>query len=72
MELPDRVGLLSWKVVGPVMAQQLDGPGRGLNILSREALAAATVLNASVRMAASNHNLRLAADLHEIGLHTTR
>jgi hypothetical protein len=53
------------------MAQQLDGPGRGLNLLSREALAAATVLNAPVRMVTGNENLLLATALHQVGLRTT-
>jgi hypothetical protein len=56
LELPEAVQILSWRVVAPTMASQLDGPGRGLNLLSREALAAATVLHANVVMARGNEN----------------
>src|SRR5438046_1332471 len=34
LELPDDIAILSWKVVAPVMATQLDGLGRGLNLLA--------------------------------------
>jgi hypothetical protein len=68
LELPDQVAILSWKVVAPVMASQLDGLGRGLNLLSREALAAATVLRATVVMAAGNENRLLIAALEQAGL----
>ncbi|HAM03434.1 MAG TPA: hypothetical protein DCQ30_14600 [Acidimicrobiaceae bacterium] len=63
--MPVNVDLLSWKVVAPIMANQLDGPGRPLNLLSREALAAATVLHAEVIMASGNENrlLRRALNL---------
>ncbi len=54
LELPDRIGILEWKTIAPVMASQVEGPGRGLNLLSREALAAATVLRAQVVMASGN------------------
>jgi hypothetical protein len=50
------------------MAGHLDGPGRGLNLLSREALAAASVLGAQVIMAPGNENRLLGAALREIGL----
>ncbi len=72
LDLPDDVQILDWKVVAPVMALQLEGPGSGLNILSREALAAASVLQAPVRMAAGNDNHLLAAALERIGLSVVR
>jgi alkylhydroperoxidase/carboxymuconolactone decarboxylase family protein YurZ len=50
------------------MASQLDGPGRELNLLSREALAAATVLEAIVMMAPENDNPRLRSALRAAGL----
>lgn len=68
LELPDRVGILSWKVVAPVMANQLDGAGRGLNLLSREALGAAVVLNAKVVMAPGNENRLLREAPRQVGL----
>jgi len=68
LELPDDIAILSWKVVAPVMATQLDGLGSGLNLLSREALAAATVLRATVVMAAGNLNRLLAEALRDAGL----
>ena len=67
LELPEEVDILSWKVVAPVMANQLDGPGRGLNLLSREALAAASVLNATVIMATGNENRLLLEALGQAG-----
>jgi hypothetical protein len=68
LELPDQIELLSWRQVAPVMASQLDGPGRGLNLLSREALAVATILQAEVIMAAGNENHLLRAALRHVGL----
>jgi hypothetical protein len=68
LELPDRIELLSWRQVAPVMAGQLEGPGRGLNLLSREALAVATILEAEVIMAAGNENHLLRAALRQVGL----
>ena len=64
LELPERIELLTWKTVAPLMATQLDGPGRGLNLLSREALAVATIVGGRVVMAVGNENraLRLALD----------
>jgi len=50
------------------MASQLAGPGQGLNLLAREALAAATILNAEVVMAPGNENHLLAAALRNAGL----
>ena len=68
LELPDQIELLSWRQVAPVMASQLDGPGSGLNLLSREALAAATILDAEVIMAAGNENYLLRVALRQVGL----
>ena len=68
LELDDRVEMLSWRLVAPVMASQADGPGRGLNLLSREALAVATTLQAQVIMAKGNENRLLADSLRQIGL----
>jgi len=68
LELPDRVQMLSWRVVAPVMANQLVGPGHGLNLLSREALAAASLLEAEVIMAPGNDNRLLRDALREVGL----
>jgi hypothetical protein len=68
LALPEQVEMLSWKVVAPVMADQFDGPGRGLNVLSREALAAASLLRATVIMAAGNENRLLQNALRELGL----
>lgn len=66
LELPDAVQILSWRVVAPVMASQLEEPGRGLNLLSREALAAASVLHARVVMARGNENRLLRAALRRV------
>jgi hypothetical protein len=68
LELPERVEMLSWRQVAPMMASQLDGPGRGLNLLSREALAIASLLRAEVIMAAGNENRLLRAALQQVGL----
>lgn len=50
-------------------ATQLDGPGRGFNLLSREALAAASILHARVVMARGNENrlLRTALKRYPVG-----
>ena len=68
LELPDHIELLSWRQLAPVMASQLAGPGRGLNLLSREALAVATVLEAEVITAVGNENHLLRAALRQVGL----
>jgi hypothetical protein len=68
LELPERVELVGWCDVAPVMASQLDGPGRGLNLLSREALAVASLLQAQVIMAAGNENHLLRSALQQVGL----
>jgi hypothetical protein len=67
LELPERVQMLSWRVVAPTMASQFDGPGHGLNLLSREALAVASLLDAEVVMAAGNENRLLRNALRLIG-----
>lgn len=68
LELPERIGMLSWREVAPMMASQLDGPGHGLNLLSREALAVATLLDAKVVMAVGNENYLLRAALEQVGV----
>lgn len=68
LELPEQVEMLSWRQVAPMMASQLDGPGRGLNLLSREALAVASLLRAEVIMAAGNENQLLRAALQQVDL----
>lgn len=68
LELPERIEILSWREVAPMMASQLDGPGHGLNLLSREALAVATLLDATVIMAVGNENHLLRAALEQVGL----
>ena len=50
------------------MAIQLDGPGHGLNLLSREALAVASLLDAEVIMAPGNENRLLRNALRVVGL----
>jgi len=44
------------------------GPDHGLNLLSREALAVASLLGAGVIMAAGNENHLLGNALREVGL----
>jgi hypothetical protein len=68
LELPDGVEMLSWRQVAPMMASQLDGPGRGLNLLSREALAVASLLRAQVIMAVGNENHLLRRALRQVAL----
>jgi hypothetical protein len=68
LELPEQTQMLSWRVVAPTMADQLDGPDHGLNLLSREALAVASLLGAEVIMAAGNENHLLGNALREVGL----
>jgi len=68
LELPDGIEILGWGEVAPMMASQLDGPGHGLNLLSREALAVATLLEAKVIMAVGNENHLLRAALERVGL----
>ena len=68
LELPEEIGMLSWRVVAPMMANQLDGAGRGLNLASREALAVATMLNAEVVMAPGNENRLLTEALRQVNL----
>ena len=56
LELTEQIQMFSWRVVAPTMADQPDGPGQGLNLLSREALAVASVLDAEVTMACGKEN----------------
>jgi len=67
LELPEGILMLSWRAVAPMMAGQLDGPAQGLNLLSREALAVASLLDAQVIMAAGNENHLLRNALREVG-----
>jgi hypothetical protein len=69
LELPGDIEMLSWREVAPMMASQLEGAGRGLNLLSREALAVASLLHAEVIMAIGNENLLLRAALEQVGLY---
>lgn len=66
LELPPEAQILSWRIVAPAMAAHLDGPGHGLNLLSREALAAASILHADVIMAPGNENHLLRAALRQL------
>lgn len=68
LELPDGIEILSWRELAPMMASQLNGPGHGLNLLSREALAVATLLEAKVVMAVGNENHLLRTALEHVGL----
>lgn len=68
LELPARVEMLAWRHVAPIMAGQLDGPGQELNLLSLEALAAASLLRAEVVMAAENENHLLRTVLRTVGI----
>lgn len=72
LELPEDIEMLSWREVAPMMASQVDGPGRGLNLLSREALAVASLLQAQVIMAVGNENHLLRAALERVGLNLNR
>jgi hypothetical protein len=60
--------MLSWRVVAPMMANLLDGAGHELNLLSREALAVASLLDAEVIMAQGNENRLLRNALRVVGL----
>jgi hypothetical protein len=68
LELPKYIELLNWRQVAPMMANQFDGPAQGLNLLSREALAAATLLQASVVIGEGNENHLLRRALEHVGL----
>jgi hypothetical protein len=66
IELPERIEMLSWREVAPMIAGQLDGPGRKLNLLTREALAVASLLQAQVIMAVGNENHLLRTALGQV------
>lgn len=68
LELPEGIEMMSWREVAPMMASQLEGPGRGLNLLSREVLAVASLLHAEVIMAVGNENHLLRSALEQVGL----
>jgi hypothetical protein len=72
LELPEGVDMLRWRDVAPTMAEQLDGPGRGLNLRSREALSVASLLDAEVIMASGNENRLLCTALQEVGSRRTQ
>lgn len=61
VELPDTVGLRSWRDLAPVMAELVEV--HALNLLSLEALAAATDLGATVVVDSSNQSPALLAAL---------
>jgi hypothetical protein len=50
------------------MARQMHGSGQGLNLLAREVLATATILNAKVVIAEGNEHPRLRSALASVGL----
>lgn len=64
--LPARIGLVSLRLLAPTMGQLSER--HRLNLLAREALAAALLLDATVVLAASNPSpaLRAAADLEGV------
>lgn len=69
VELPDQIGLLSLREVGPTMAEFR---GRHqLNLLGLEALAAARVLDASVILSADSPLLEASLDLERISWERT-
>lgn len=72
LELPEQAQMLSWREVAPTMVDQLDAPGHGLKLLSREALAVASLLGAEVIMAAANENHLLRHARCEVGLDLSR
>ena len=60
--------MLGWREVAPAMASQLEGPGRGLNLLHGRALAVATLLQAQVIMAGGQRESLLRSALQQAGL----
>ncbi len=66
LELPDSIGLLSLRQLGPVVGQLRQR--HNLNILGMEALAAAVLLNADVHLSASSPRLEdaLRAEQREV------
>jgi hypothetical protein len=71
LELPDTIGLVSLRSLGWPMATLL-GNGERLNLLSLEALAAATYLGAEICLSLSDDNapLRAAASRRGVGVRT--
>lgn len=67
LQLPEEVGLLSLRHLAPTIGD-LASEHPPLNLLAREALAAAVVLRAPVAMASGNENPSLAAALGREGL----
>lgn len=68
LDLPQEIGLLSLRELGPTISE-LAQHHRPMNVLTREALAAAVVLEADVLMAEGNENSVLAAGVTREGLH---
>lgn len=67
LELPEEIGLLSLRRLGPVISELAPRHGP-MNALAREALAAAVTLRADVAMAEGNENTALATGVVEEGL----
>lgn len=66
LELPSQIGLVSLRQLGPTMAR-LAGRHQ-LNLLAREALAAAVVLGATLTIASTNRSPRLVAAAEAEGM----
>jgi hypothetical protein len=70
LELPGKIGLLSLRELGPVIGQLR--ARHDLNILSMEALAAATRLGAAVFLSAPSPRLETALKSEGVGVTVTR
>jgi hypothetical protein len=70
LELPEGIGLLSLRQLGPLIGE-LGTRHQPMNVLTREALAAAVELSAEVLIAAGNENRTLIAALETEGLSVT-
>jgi hypothetical protein len=70
LELPTEIGLLSLRQLGPLIGE-LGTPHEPMNVLTREALAAAVELSAKVLIAEGNENRTLIAALEAEGLSFT-
>jgi hypothetical protein len=70
LELPDEIGLLSLRELGPVIGQLR--ARHDLNILSMEALAAATRLGAAVFLSAPSPRLEAALKAEGVGVTVAR
>lgn len=67
LQLPEDIGLLSLRQLGPVIGE-IGTRHRPMNVLTREALAAAVELSATVLIAEGNENPTLIAGLEAEGL----